>query len=212
MPRSLAKRSPPPGIAELFDDPAILSNESRSDYDRLFQALASAVKPTDGIEWFFVRDVADLTWEIRRERNLKSRLLRSAEVEVVALRLTPPPPSEGFQLLPLTTPGPEAVLDSRRAELKLRKKAELWVRNSKEKEKINREIALNGFDSADIPTAALQRSANVIDAIDRRIAAYEARRMMTFKMIEHYNDALARRLERASADVIEAEYTKAAAE
>jgi hypothetical protein len=58
----------------------------------------------------------------------------------------------------------------------------------------------------------LRRSADAIDAIDRRIAAYEARRMMALKMIEHYDEALARRLKRTSADLIEGDYTEAAAE
>ena len=63
MNRSLVKRSPPPEIAELFADPAILSNELRAEYDRTFAAIASAVQPADGIAWLLVRDITDLSWK-----------------------------------------------------------------------------------------------------------------------------------------------------
>jgi hypothetical protein len=212
MNRSLVKRSPPPEIAELFADPAILSNESRAEYDRTFAAIASAVQPADGIAWLLVRDITDLSWEIQRERRLKSRLLRSAELDIVATRLAPPPPSEPLILLPFATPDPEAAKASRRAAMKWRKKAESWTNNPSARDKINREIEQNDYESSDIPMLALQRSAAAIDAIDRRIAGYEARRMMALKMIEHYDEALARRLERSSTDVIEGQYAETAAE
>ncbi len=90
-------------------------------------------------------------------------------------------------------------------------KGELWASNPSAGQ-ITHEVVQNDYESSDIPMLALQRSAAAIDAIDHRIAGYEARRMMALKMIEHYDDALARRLERSSTDVIEGEYAETAAE
>jgi hypothetical protein len=66
--RALVKLSPPAGIAELFADPPLVGNEAREEYDRLFAAIATAAKPADAIAWLFVRDITDLSWEIRREK------------------------------------------------------------------------------------------------------------------------------------------------
>ena len=49
-----------------------------------------------------------------------------------------------------------------------------------------------------------------IDTIDRRIASYEYRRSVTLKQITSYSEAMARRLDKASRDVIDGEFTEAA--
>jgi hypothetical protein len=66
-----------------------------------------------------------------------------------------------------------------------------------------------GYDASDISTAAFSRGAEDIDAIDRRIASYELRRMTAMRELEHYNEALVRR-RRVAADVIDGEFTEAA--
>jgi hypothetical protein len=48
-----------------------------------------------------------------------------------------------------------------------------------------------------------------IDASDRRIASYELRRMAVLRMMAHYDETLARRF-KASADVIERQFSEAA--
>src|SRR3984893_1462602 len=49
-----------------------------------------------------------------------------------------------------------------------------------------------------------------IDTIDRRIASYEYRRSATLKVIASYSEALARKADKASRDVIDGEFTEAA--
>lgn len=209
MNRALVKHSPPAGIAELFANPPLVGNETRAEYDLLFSAIAAAVKPADAIAWLFVRDIADLSWEIRRERSLKLQIVRSAQADIVSRRLKSPPPrpaSLAFDLLL----DPEDNKASRKFYLKQYKGAELWLSDPNARKKIEVELAEEGHDSSDILVVALEESANQIDAIDRRIASYELRRMSALKMIEHYNEILARRLETASSDVIEGEFTEAA--
>ena len=52
--------------------------------------------------------------------------------------------------------------------------------------------------------------ASQIDAVDRRIASYEARRMTVLREIERRNEKFARQLEKASSDIIDAEFSEAA--
>jgi hypothetical protein len=51
---------------------------------------------------------------------------------------------------------------------------------------------------------------DLIDAIDRRIATYELRRMGALKAMENHNESLARRVKIASTRVIDVEFSEAA--
>jgi hypothetical protein len=199
--RALVKLSPPAGIAELFADPPLVGNEAREEYDRLFAAIATAAKPADAIAWLFVRDITDLSWEIRREKSLKLQNIRSAEEYVVAGLLRPPKPFTGELLSFTFNLDPE--------DEKANKEASRWASDPKARQRINKALADKGYDASYILRAALDRAADRT-AIDRRISSYELRRMAALKTIEHYSETLARRLETVSSDVIEGEFTEAA--
>lgn len=49
-----------------------------------------------------------------------------------------------------------------------------------------------------------------IDAIDKRIATYELRRLTTYRELERISDRLAQRVEKAANDFIEGEFSEAA--
>lgn len=59
----------PAEIAEIFGNPPVLSVEDRQAYDRLIAQLALEWKPRNITEWMFVRDIADISWEIFRHRR-----------------------------------------------------------------------------------------------------------------------------------------------
>ena len=82
-------RKPPAALAKFFDDPPLLPSESREEYERLFSAIVDAAEPADAIAWLFTRDIADLSWEIRRERAVKAQVIASARNAVVKKKLTP---------------------------------------------------------------------------------------------------------------------------
>jgi hypothetical protein len=44
-------------------------------YDKLAGQISLAVGPIDVIEWLWVKDILDLSWEIRRLRGLRQRCL-----------------------------------------------------------------------------------------------------------------------------------------
>jgi hypothetical protein len=59
----------PADIAQIFGDPPVLITENREAYDQLMSELALEWKPRNFTEWMFVRDIADITWEIFRHRR-----------------------------------------------------------------------------------------------------------------------------------------------
>jgi hypothetical protein len=161
----------------------------------------------------YVRDFTDLSWEIKRERSLKAHVIKSAhEDEVRALLI--PPQSRTFTLQIFEKNlDPEA---EKKAEEKLRKTREvnrevkLWAADPKARRRIDKSLTDRGHDVSQISMMALNRAANRIDVIDRRIALYELRRMTVLKAIDHYSETLARRLQDASSKIIEGQFTEAA--
>jgi hypothetical protein len=209
MTRSLTKVTritPPPELTRLFSDPPLVGKESREDYERLFISIANAAKPADSIAWLFVRDLTDLSWEIIRERKLKQQVLNYSYRQEIRRLLTPPRDSEALGQLMTFFPSPEAQKIASEVDEKVKQ----WANDPKARQKIEKGLADQGHDAASISRMAQVACDEQVDAIDRRIASYELRRMAALRMVENYNEALSRRLKAASADVIDAEFTEAA--
>lgn len=62
--------------------PALLiAGESGDAYDDLLARIRAAVAPADMLEEIWVRDVADLAWEVTRLRRIKANLMRACAHE-----------------------------------------------------------------------------------------------------------------------------------
>jgi hypothetical protein len=79
----------PAKIRALLGKPPLLANEDLSDYNALLNELAREVKPKDFIEWLWVKDIADLTWEIIRLRRIKAAYVNGQFTSALASRLKP---------------------------------------------------------------------------------------------------------------------------
>jgi len=71
----------PAHIVELLGTPRLLKGEDHKQYQGLLSEIARAVKPTDIMEWLWVRDIVDLTWDTLRYRRLKARWIEDNELE-----------------------------------------------------------------------------------------------------------------------------------
>jgi hypothetical protein len=85
-----------------------------------------------------------------------------------------------------------------------------WAANPAAKKEINERLAARGFPASEILARAYIKAAADIDRVDRRIANYEARKIVILREIELRNERLSRALEKASADGIDGEFTEAA--
>jgi hypothetical protein len=64
----------PAAVAELWGKPPVLPHEDPEVYNKLWLEIAKSIGPTDFIEWLWIKDILDLSWEIRRLRGFKAGL------------------------------------------------------------------------------------------------------------------------------------------
>jgi hypothetical protein len=74
---------PPKELLRFLEDPPLVGDEKPEDYNTLFSAIVVAAEPADGIDWLYIKDIVDLTWEIRRERAIKTGVIKLKQKEVV---------------------------------------------------------------------------------------------------------------------------------
>jgi hypothetical protein len=180
---------PPKGLKHFFDDPPLVGNERREDFESFFSAIARAVKPADAIDWIMAKHVADLSWEIRRERRIKADIIRLKQQEVA---------SPGLRMSRADYLREQAIATAEAENPSMfRRKEELTPQAKKE-------------DHAAGLAEAYILGNRDIDLIDTRIASYEYRRNAALREMALYSEAKARKLDRASRDVIDGEFTEAA--
>ena len=201
MSRSLVKDSHasfPGDLAEFLDDPPLVGDETIEQYNKFFGAIVTGLKPVDAIDWLYTRDVVDLSWQIRRERVVLADIVKLMQTEVVR------------DLLKATV---DAADPSQAAVYRIfsaSNDAQRWASNSAARKEIDARLTARGHPPSFVLAQAYIRGASHIDAIDKRIASYEVRRLGIVREIERRNAKLARDLTAASSDVIEGEFSEAA--
>jgi len=180
---------PPKELKHFFDEPPLVGNERREDFENLFLMIAAAVKPADAIEWIIVRDAAIYCWEIRRERRIKADIIELKRKE--ALR------ESSFRMTREDYMREHAIAKGEAESSSMFKKKE-------SKPEAKKEDPRSG-----LPEAFILGNRD-IDLIDTRIASYEYRRNAALRDLASYSEAKARRLDKAARDVIDGEFTEAA--
>ncbi|ETR76361.1 hypothetical protein X566_17645 [Afipia sp. P52-10] len=66
-----------------FAEPALIAGESREDYELLRQLLIEDIQPQSNLEWLWLFDLAELSWEILRYRKLKVRTIEMHRVKAI---------------------------------------------------------------------------------------------------------------------------------
>jgi hypothetical protein len=69
-----------PATSKIFGKPLLLEGEDADGYEELFTQLCAAVKPQDVIDYIFVRDTADLQWDVSRWRRIRSAVMRDRQI------------------------------------------------------------------------------------------------------------------------------------
>jgi hypothetical protein len=187
--------NPPKELAQFFADPPLIGKEKREDYDLFSSAIIAATKPSDGITWLYVFDVINLSWDIMRERKIKADIVRSCETDVVAVSLKAINAGDLFRL---------------NQDIENSTKARQWASDPKSRRRYDTELTGGGFSESEIMAQAYIRGASSIDAIDRRIASYELRRMAALRALELHDEKLARRLQVKKDEIIDVEFTDTA--
>ena len=189
---------PPKALERFFDDPPLVGLERRSDYDSFFSTIATAEMPTDAIDWLLLKDLADLAWEIRRERRMKVEIIKIKHTEVIA------------DLLKSTFDKTDRLGSALNRIFDAGAEAQLWASDPDARQRIDSKLEEKGYKPDSVLAQAYLRGANHIEAIERRITSYELRRNAILKEIDLRNERTARRLDKASSEIIDAEFSEAA--
>lgn len=184
-------------LRQVFGEPALVGSEKLEVYDELFSLIESAIKPTDSIGWLLTKDVTDWTWEMRREQIVKTEIVKYYQKEVVA------------ELIKTLAPAGQLASATYRTFL-ADDDLTLWATDPVARAEIDKALAAVGHSAQSILAQAYIRGASQIDAIDKRIAAYERRRNTSLKEAGLWSESLRRKLEKATPAIIDGEFTEAA--
>src|SRR5215210_908638 len=80
----------PARLAPFLLKPALLPGERQAEYLALVQAISAAFEPSDAVEWLWLKDVVDYTWQAQRLRRLKADLVQRG-VDAVLTNISPSP-------------------------------------------------------------------------------------------------------------------------
>jgi hypothetical protein len=188
---------PPNELRQVFGEPALVGCERLEDYEKLLLLIALTIKPTDPVGWLLTKDVTDWQWEMRREQIVKTAIIKYYQKEVVA---------ELIKKL-----APEGQLASATYRIFLTDDdLTLWATNAESRAEVDKALAVMGHSAQEVLAQAYIRGATQIDAIDRRIAAYERRRNTALTGAGLWNEGLRRKLEKTNTDIVDGEFTEAA--
>jgi hypothetical protein len=180
----------PANILALFGQPPLLSDESKTQYDELLCGFAGSVEARDIIEWFWVKDIADLTWEILRMRRFKVGIIdvaKKSALEAIMLSLT-----ETGEILSF--------------DLNISKRlAAQWFTDAKAKEEIFALLARHDLNAEAIAAQAFMLRCTELEAAERMLASAEKRRNETLREISLRREIVARQLREKSDRVIDTE-------
>ena len=178
---------PPKELEKFFGDPPLIGNERLEDYLEFFSVIARAAKPADPIAWFLVRDLADIWWELRRERLIKTEIIKLKQKECTSgsLVMTRADFERAKQLAMQQADSPSQF--TRKDSKPVEKKEDPMVLLAK----------------------AYLHGGGDIDFIDRRISALECRRSALLREVDRRNESMARNADRACSDFVDAEFTEA---
>ena len=185
-------------VRELLGPAWIIEGEDPERYEQLLARVADAVGPADFIDWLLVKDVVAHTWEIQRSRQHRETVIRTGRLKALQ------------QILDQVTPGAEEFLSIGRngniAELAIK-----WLNGDSEAAKrVAETLQASGFSLTDIAAHAITVMAVELERIDLQVERHEFRRDSLLRQIERRREGWEKRVQRASEDVIEAEFREIA--
>lgn len=183
---SAAVSEPQTVSALLPQSHVILKGEEKEQYSRILDQVTRGISPTDIIEGFWVRDVADLQWEVLRLRRLKSSLLQAGTRDGLIKVLRP-----------LAGIGEADDL------------ADGWFRGEQQaKQDVDELLSEAGLSFDVVLAEALAAKLSDVERFDRMIASAENRRNVALRELNRHRDAIAARLTRVSETIEEAEFAE----
>ncbi len=166
--------------------PPLLPGENKVDFLALTKNLVAAAEPEDAIEEILVRDVIDLSWEIRRLRQAKAGLLTVSFG--AALKLVMETIGLGY---------------SERESLSKR-----WMAGEKEAQQtVHKALYEANLSEEDVTAQTMEIKLDSYERLDRMLASAEARRNNALREIDRHRETLGVATRRALEEAEDAAFT-----
>jgi hypothetical protein len=191
----------PVEIRDLLGEPPLLATEDPNQYDALLTELAREVRPSDFIEWLWVKDIADLTWDIIRYRCIKASYIDGRIQTALVDELTWALQRDKRAAHPDKWLNFDLAL-IRDDAIKL---ADDFIANENTKEKRDKWLKAHCVNAESITATSFDAAVDKLEAIERMLASVEYRRNNALHEIERRRNALGRALRQTSDQIIEGE-------
>ena len=161
----------PAEIAGFLGAPPLLPGEDGESYAALTARMAQAIGPRDIVEWFWIKDVVDNSWETARLRRMRAQMIALGRSRGLGALLhldhVRAFESETGEVVPT-----EAVVQA------YVEGDPLWVG------RVNRALVDRGLSPEAIDAEAFGGCIKRLDALDRMIAASTARRDAVLREVD----------------------------
>jgi hypothetical protein len=161
-----------PAELRVFSEPScLLPGENRRDFEAIRQMMIDDVRPQTNIEWLWVLDLVELSWEILRYRCLKQRVIaayRETAIESILLRL------DGAGI---PTDASEIV------RLQSKQNAAQWREDSCAAAEIEKRLEQHGFDATGINAEVFIQAREQFAMFDHMLHAAQRRRIVLLREI-----------------------------
>ena len=153
---------PVPAALSLFSEPALIPGEKLHEYEALRDLLIEDIDQQSNLEWLWLLDVVELTWEVIRYRRLKARvtsMCRAKAIEAMLLRLD----------APAAEPSPLRLLQTKRS-------VDAWQCDPQAAVEIEGRLNRAGYDDLAINAEVFVQAKDAITLFDALTHAAQARR------------------------------------
>jgi hypothetical protein len=190
----------PDEFRRFFDLPAVVRAEKLEDFFDFFNLIANAVKPIDIFDWIWVDDFVVAEWDIRLDRRIKRDIIKLKEEE----HITECKREAEFNRYRI-----DMLHNRMLAEAEAENPGDL-KRQTKKKDAQPEVVETEEANIEDpyLLAKVFMRYGNEIDLVEKRISAGEKKRDGILREIYRRRESLARKLEKASSDIIDAEFTE----
>jgi hypothetical protein len=181
-----------PSVRPLLGSSWIIEGEDPERYEKVLAEVGAAIQPIDFIDWVFVKDIVDLTWDIQRTHRRREKLMKIERLSSLQTLISS-----------ILYPSVDSHLpEGRRTVFQI---VAEWARgNRKGIKRVEDLLAQAGLSMAEVNLQSL--SAKSFERLDERDERLARRRDETLRQIERRRSGWAKLVRRASEEIIEGEF------
>src|SRR6185437_6413807 len=167
----------------------LLPGEKQADFQTIRQMMIDDIQPENNLEWLWLLDLTELSWEILRYRQLKQRIIeayRERAIEAILLRLDGPGLSRE---------------SSEELQSHIKRNVADWRDDPAASAEIEARLLKHNFDDEAISAEAYCQARQAFALFDDLVCSTQDRRIAILQKI-NYRREFAKRVERlAEADI-----------